>query len=155
MAVKTVLELKPNGLLYCGVPCASYSFMSSSRHKRTESNPLGDVNSHWVRDHNTLVCRVALLLVLALVRRVHFFIEHPWSSVLPLLPWFRDIAGLHAPQLFNFQVFHIKWPRGSFIIHAESSSSCSFSCLQDTRNCTTCVTGNLHPSPCCCCLNES
>ena len=140
MAVKSVLELKPNGLLYCGVPCASYSFMSSSRHKRTVMNPLGDVNSHWVRDHNTLVCRVALLVVLALVRRVHFFIEHPWSSVLPLLPWFREIAGLHAPELFNFQVFHIKWPHGSFIIH--------------TPNCTTCVTGNLHPSPCCCCLNE-
>ncbi|CAE7206688.1 unnamed protein product [Symbiodinium microadriaticum] len=112
VAVKYVLQLKPGALLYCAVPCASYSFMSSSRHRRTLDNPLGDISSSWVRGQNTLACRVALLLILALVRRVHIFVEHPSSSLLPNLPWFCDISSLNSPELFNLKFFQIKWCHG-------------------------------------------
>ena len=99
-----VLEIMPQGLLYCGLPCASYSWMSSSRHSRTRSNPLGNQDRAWVKYHNLIGFRVGLILILAIVRKVHVVLEHPRGSALPYVPWLCNLF-----QLEDFDKLSWKW----------------------------------------------
>ena len=52
VAIRHVLALRPAGLLYAGLPCCSYTWVSSSRHRRSASQPMGDLSVAWVRYRN-------------------------------------------------------------------------------------------------------
>ena len=81
-----VLRVKEKGLLHVGMPCASFVWISRSRHRRTAEAPFGDETQPNVLKANQILGRVALLLVLATVRKIWWLIEQPKSSMLPYCP---------------------------------------------------------------------
>ncbi len=87
ISLRQTLRVVELGLLYGGIPCASYTFMSSSLHRRSVLNPLGDETFHFVKMGNLLAARFFLLVIVAIARKVFWFVEQPGSSKLPLLPY--------------------------------------------------------------------
>ena len=111
-AVYMLLRLRPGALLYAGLPCASYTWMSSSRHCRSAECPEGDTTKDWVRKHNCLGYRLGLLVLLGLARRVHIFIEHPKKSCLPHTRWLTNVFAINAPEYLSWQWFIITFWMG-------------------------------------------
>ena len=92
-AVSLVLRLKPGGLLFAGLPCNSFAFMSKGSHKRSPSNPLGS-NYGFVVTGNMIAARSCILFLLALVRSTCWALENPARSTLPLFPYMQSMMGL-------------------------------------------------------------
>ena len=113
-----VLEIIPQGLLYCGLPCASYSWMSSSRHRRSHNNPLGDLAVPFVCYHNLIGFRVSLLLVLSIARGVHVLIEHPRASCLASVPWLQSLF-----RVDNYEKLCWQWTQCHFYMASFGSWS--------------------------------
>jgi hypothetical protein len=87
IGLRQTLRVVELGLLYGGIPCASYSFMSSQWHRRSVLNPFGDETFGFVKMGNLLAARFFLLVIVAIARKVFWFVEQPGSSRLPLLPY--------------------------------------------------------------------
>lgn len=87
VAIQKVLRIRRGGLLWLGVPCASFCWMASSTHQRTQANPLGKQDFESVRVGNLLCARAILLLLLAISRRVYWFLEQPSLSALQMFPY--------------------------------------------------------------------
>ena len=79
-ALTTILGLLPGALILLGPPCGLWVFMTSSVHKRTRRNPIGDTTRLVVRQANCLVRNLSLLLAIAHYRRCWFVLEQPGSS---------------------------------------------------------------------------
>ena len=94
ISLRQTLRVVELGLLYGGIPCASYTFMSSSLHRRSVLNPLGDETFHFVKMGNLLAARFFLLVIVAIARKVFWFVEQPGSSKLPLLPYLTHFAQI-------------------------------------------------------------
>ena len=110
-AVMMVLRLKPSALLYMAVPCSAWVFMSQSVHRRSPREPYGNERIPWVRSANILACRcMASLAALALSRKVFFFVENPWRTMLKVFPAVEFILGLNQK---SWNMFHgqIYWSR--------------------------------------------
>ena len=86
-AVLFTLQLIEGAILWGGVPCNSFGFMSSSVHCRTATQPMGDVRSNWVKMSNAIATRFALLAALAMSRRVAWCVENPARSMLVHYPY--------------------------------------------------------------------
>ena len=89
-----VLRVKEKGLLHVGMPCSSFVWISRSRHRRTAEAPFGDETQPNVLKANEILGRVALLLVLATVRKIWWLIEQPKSSMLPYCPNVRAVMAM-------------------------------------------------------------
>ena len=94
LGILQVLRLRKGALLWLGVPCSSFGFMSSSVHKRTWRDPLGDIQRSFVSMGNVLSARACLLAALAMVRKSYYFIEHPQQSMLQAFPYVRFLLCL-------------------------------------------------------------
>ena len=114
VACAMVLRIMEDGLLYVGLPCASYCWLSCSRHKRTRSRPLGNTSLRWVADHNKIGFRVGLLLMVALVRKIHVMLEHPAGSALPHVPWLQNLTSINQKDFLQWQWSQTKWFMGAF-----------------------------------------
>ena len=84
--VELVLRLLPLALLYGGIPCESYGFMSSGTHLRTASNPWGHTPFNFVWRGNVMASRFVLLALLGVVRNAVWMAEQPDRSHLIHLP---------------------------------------------------------------------
>ena len=81
-AVSLVLRLGKLALLFAGVPCDSFVFISSASHGRNATCPYGLQERPFVEMGNLLTARFALLALLAVSRRALWLAEQPGSSVL-------------------------------------------------------------------------
>ena len=98
-ACAMTLEIMPGGLLYCAPPCCSYCWLSSSKHRRCRARPMGDEGIPWVQLHNCIGTRLALVMMLAMVRRVHVFLEHPRGSSIQFTPWLQSLMQIHSSRV--------------------------------------------------------
>ena len=86
-ALGIILMMVQSGLILLGPPCSLWVFFSSSFHKRTKHNAAGDENKRAIRDANTLVRNVCLLLGIAHFRGLYFILEQPSSSQMKNYNW--------------------------------------------------------------------
>ena len=86
VAAAGTLRLQEFGLLFAGVPCSSYIFISSSLHQRSPALPWGIENYQFVWEGNRLASRFLLLAAVAIVRLVKWGIENPKSTLIHVLP---------------------------------------------------------------------
>ena len=96
-ALALALRLQQRGLLFAGLPCSSYIFISSATHKRTITNPWGEEAWRFVKDGNCLGSRFALLVCVAIARGATWLVENPQSTRifwLPPLKWLLQKRGL-------------------------------------------------------------
>ena len=118
-AVRSILKLRPAGLVTAGVPCSSYVFINRATAGRSQEWPLGDESRPHVHaanknlacigcgsgahaqdiDHDLtelirIACRMGLLLLLAVVRQIYWFVEQPSSSLLELDPYISHVLGI-------------------------------------------------------------
>ena len=84
-AILLVLRLRPSGLLWGGVPCGSFVWLSRSKHGRSCKSPCGFFQNPWVKMNNMIAERFSLLAMLAVARRCHWTAEARLNT-LPLLP---------------------------------------------------------------------
>lgn len=112
-ALQKVLRLEKRGLLYVGLPCASYIFMSSSQHRRSPEQPGGNENLGWVAQANTICCRSMLLVAVAIARQCFWALEQPSSSMVIYDPYVKFILSINDSDLniFHQQTF---WWMGVF-----------------------------------------
>ena len=102
-AVTLVLRLQAAGLLFAGVPCNTFGFMSSGTHQRCEEMPYGNLHQAFVILGNVLASRCCLLLMLALSRSTCWAIENPARSKIVFFPYLDRL--LTAPIFQHFSVF--------------------------------------------------
>jgi len=79
-AVWMMLRVVPNGLLWGGVPCSSFIFISSSTCQRKKGDRTGNIGVTSVRVGNILCSRFCLLAMLATARSVFWLVEQPGTS---------------------------------------------------------------------------
>lgn len=92
-ALRNLLRVCPGGLLYMGLPCNSHSFMSSSQHQRDWHQPLGDQGVPFVQVGNQIAYRSCLMIVIALVRGLYWFLENPGASKCVVLPVIQQLLN--------------------------------------------------------------
>ena len=94
--VQHTLRVEQFGLLFLGVPCNSFSWMSSSQHQRAEWNGfMGDYENYaWVDLMNAVAVRAAICIALGLSRKIYFMIENPRQSTLPDFPYFNYLLTM-------------------------------------------------------------
>lgn len=81
IALRGVLRVMPGGLLFSGLPCSSWVWISRGSTGRSQDNPRGTVENNCTKVGNTLAARTALLFLVATVRCVYCATEQPGSSV--------------------------------------------------------------------------
>ena len=92
--IRLILRLRINGSVWSGQPCSSWVFLSRSVSQRTATSPSGDDYNPWVRTHNVLASRCALLFLLAMARSATWCCEQPASSLLDRYHRMRQIRHL-------------------------------------------------------------
>jgi len=104
IAIRDTLRLRPGALLWGGIPCCSYIWMSSSLHGRYGAI-LGDTRQQFVEIGNVCCARFAMLAALALVIGAHYCIEQPSSSQLVFMPYMQWLWFLKSKTETLFQRF--------------------------------------------------
>ena len=94
VAILYVLRIKPNSLLFLGVPCCSFSWVSSSKHCRSVHQPFGDTQHSFVVLGNKLCARSVLLALLGMTRGVFYFVENPMRSAISFYPYMKYLLSL-------------------------------------------------------------
>ena len=92
-AIRNLLRVKLDGLFWLGLPCNSHSFMSTPQHKRSWTNPFGDESFGFVAQGNLIAYRSAILIAIALVRRIGWFLENPGGSRCVCLPVIQQLIN--------------------------------------------------------------
>ena len=101
-AVKGVLRLRRNSLLWGGLPCSTWVWINRGTSQRSRSNPLGNRSIPSVASANELVSRFSLLVLLAVARGAAWLVEQPSTSLLPLHPRIANVLQL-GPELSLFE----------------------------------------------------
>ena len=96
LAMQQTLRIKKKGLLFLGVPCSSFAWISSSKHKRKLETPHGDLGQKFVVAGNKLCTRAVLLVLLVIVRSEFYFIENPVRSAIEYYPYIRYLMQLQS-----------------------------------------------------------
>jgi hypothetical protein len=93
-ALCLVLRLVPYGLLLAGPPCSLWIYMSKSFHGRSKTNPGGLEFKDKVAASNLLVSNLAVLIAIAISRKIFALIEQPGSSIMPLYGYWARLRAL-------------------------------------------------------------
>jgi hypothetical protein len=93
-AVRIGVRIQRKGLMFCGLPCNSHSYMSSSVHQRSEGLPFGNEMTGLVVVGNLLAYRTVLLILLAISRSVVWALENPGGSKCLYLPAFAKLLEM-------------------------------------------------------------
>lgn len=105
MACQYILRLKPGALFWGGLPCSLHVWISRGTSGKTRDNPRGIFDGSFkhecVKVANLLAARYALLVLVCLVRQVHWITEQPVSSVAMYLPYL-EVALHTARQMLGF-----------------------------------------------------
>ena len=108
-ALQRTLRLCEAGLLWCGVPCKSFSWMSSSKHGRTAETPFGRTMYDFVATGNTLTSRSIILCIIAMVRGCTWFIEQPGGSTMAHFPYLMFLMQLNFKLGTYIDVLKLRW----------------------------------------------
>lgn len=92
-ALLCTLRTVERGMVWGGVPCSSFCWISSSTHGRSSTEPMG-TSTDWVKLHNLIACRFMILCAVAAARNVHWGIENPRQSQLVHFPYLRWLLTL-------------------------------------------------------------
>lgn len=92
-AIRNVLRCKCRALFYVGLPCNSFTFMTSSRHQRSAARPYGCEAYKFVVEGNMVAARSCLLIALSVVRGLSWFLENPKRSACIYLPYLRFLLA--------------------------------------------------------------
>lgn len=103
-AFRQGLRCRKRGLGMFDIPCNSFTFMSSSQHQRTYTEPWGCPWLRWVIEGNCLAARSCLLIMLFICRSVFWLTENPDRSALQFFPLLEHIMAI--PEL---QAMRIHW----------------------------------------------
>lgn len=103
-AFRQGLRCRKRGLGMLDIPCNSFTFMSSSQHQRTYTEPWGCRWLGWVVEGNCLAARSCLLIMLFIARAVFWLTENPARSALQFFPFLEHIMAI--PQI---QAMRIYW----------------------------------------------
>lgn len=111
-ALRETMRLSPGALLFAGVPCASWVWISCSTHLRHLSI-LGDERVDFVLKGNIIAARFALLCLVSIVLKAHHVVEQPSSSKLVFYPYMQFIwqnygAIFQRFWMCNFDHFSLK-----------------------------------------------
>lgn len=98
-ALRETMRLGPGSLLFAGVPCCSWVWISSFTTQRFTSI-LGDEREKCVLFGNQIAARFALLCLVAYVLKAHHVVEQPTSSRLVFFPYMQFIWQ-HYGALFK------------------------------------------------------
>ncbi len=82
LALQWTLRLRPGGLLWAGVECSTWVFLSRSTYGRSKSRPEGDAESAAVRIANRMAERTVMLCSVACSRGAKVVVENPMSTLL-------------------------------------------------------------------------
>lgn len=117
LAIQYTLRLKPKGLLFLGVPCCSFSWVSSSRHRRTARLPFGDTQQSFVVQGNKVCARAVLVALLAMARGAFYFVENPMRSAITFYPYMKYLLSLRDLDCKLMQSKIAGWcPRSIFSV---------------------------------------
>jgi hypothetical protein len=92
-ALAYVLRVQVRGLAWLALPCNSFTFISSSQHRRTWDLPYGCLQFGWVWMGNCICARTCILVLVALARSATFFIENPLRSAVHVWPFVNFLMG--------------------------------------------------------------
>ena len=92
-AIRNILRCKKRALFFLGMPCESFSFMTSSRHRRSYAMPYGLEVYNFVVNGNLIACRCCMLIALAISRSLTWFLENPLQSTCKYLPYLRFLLA--------------------------------------------------------------
>jgi hypothetical protein len=101
--VMETLQLKAGGLLMMAPVCSSMGWPNSSRCKRTDDNPEGDLTYIPVQDGNTFAKVCDFLLQIGVARSVFIIIENPpnswlWKLLQPTLSTCPSVSEVIVPR---------------------------------------------------------
>jgi hypothetical protein len=94
LALRGVLRLKIGALLWGGVPCSTWVYISRGTSGRSAWQPMGNTTMPCVRAANLVTARFAALVLLAVARGAQWLVEQPGSSVMDLHDRFKAIKSL-------------------------------------------------------------
>lgn len=109
LAILYTLRVKPKGLLFLGVPCCSFSWVSSSKHRRTLERPWGDTQHSFVVQGNKLCARSVLVALLGMARGVFYFVENPMRSAICFYPYIKHLLSLRLLDSKLMQSAIVGW----------------------------------------------
>ncbi len=102
LALKSVLTLIPGGMMWAGVPCSLWTWISRSVHKRKRGAMNGN-SIACVRKSNTILARTVLLCMVCMARSAMWAVEQPSSSLMPAYCRMRTLLEtLHKLGLLRF-----------------------------------------------------
>lgn len=96
--IRQVLRVVEGGLAYFGLPCNSFSFLSSSQHCRSPTAPYGRPVFSFVHQGNILCSRMCLLVSLCAARGVRYMIENPDRSTVIMFPYVQHLMSFMELQ---------------------------------------------------------
>lgn len=82
LAANYIPHLRASGVLWVGIPCSSWVFMSMGSTKRHFLRPQGQSHLKCTREGNALARRLCYLLELASRKKCFWVVEQPTSSLL-------------------------------------------------------------------------
>ena len=85
-ALQVLLRVVVGGLLFGGVPCNSFGFMSQGGHQRSALQPWGREEFMFVEEGSVLASRFAIMCLIACCRGVTWFLENPGRSTISMIP---------------------------------------------------------------------
>lgn len=89
-ALSLVLRVRGGGVVWFGVVCSSWVWISRSSTQRSEVRPMGRDSANNA-NANAMVSRVMLLLRIANARAIMTVLEQPTSSLMPSHPRFQQV----------------------------------------------------------------
>lgn len=84
-SMELTLRIAAFGLLYGGLPCKSYIFISSATHQRSATEPQGATHP-FVLEGTTMLDRFTILGLIAIARGAVWLCENPGRTILDVMP---------------------------------------------------------------------
>lgn len=102
-AFRQSLRCVKRGCGMLGIPCNSFTFMSSSQHERTVWQPWGHMVHPWVIEGNCLAARSCLIIMLLIARSVWWLTENPGQSALQFFPVLQHLMAI--PEVLAMRIY--------------------------------------------------
>jgi hypothetical protein len=96
--LELTLRLMAFALFFGGLPCKSYTFISSATHQRSAVQPNGNPFP-FVIEGSTLLCRWSIMALIAVARGAVWMLEHPDRTTVDLMPSFQALMPLKLKPL--------------------------------------------------------
>ena len=93
-AIALILRLQPGGLVWFGIVCSSWVWLSRGSTRRSIVNPSGNTARSCVRMGNVMTSRVMLLYEIASKLGHLVILEQPTSSLMHLYHHFQDLLDI-------------------------------------------------------------